>query len=169
MGLESLSDPEEVADAGSDDADGDGDGDVSSVSHASHAVLSASHVAASTFSRTHAHHGSNSSTHSSYTASTSSGARSSEVDTEEDPVAPITPLPGWRTDVCCQYREGQGQNRGRRIRGARGRRQLRRRGRGDRDRRQLGRPRQPGPTFARCGRGRATAAVAAFTTRCHSY
>ncbi|KAJ7027134.1 hypothetical protein C8F04DRAFT_1238275 [Mycena alexandri] len=97
MGLESISDPEEVADAGFDD--GDGDGDVSSVSHASHAVSSASHVAASTFSHTHAHHGSNSTTHSASTNSTSSGARSSEVDTEEDPVAPITPLPGSRFDL----------------------------------------------------------------------
>ncbi|KAJ7751049.1 hypothetical protein B0H16DRAFT_837517 [Mycena metata] len=88
MGLENISDPEEVVD----------DGDVSSVSHASHAVSSASHVAASTFSHTHAHHGSNSITHSTSTTSTSSGARSSEVDTE-DPVALITPLPGSRFDL----------------------------------------------------------------------
>ncbi|KAJ7711319.1 hypothetical protein B0H16DRAFT_1817074 [Mycena metata] len=100
MGLESISDPEEVADAGYDDGEGDGDADLSSVSHASHAVSSTSHVAASAFSHTHAHHGSNSTTHSnSTTTSTSSGVRSSEVDTEEDPVAPITPLPGSRFDL----------------------------------------------------------------------
>ncbi|KAJ7712211.1 hypothetical protein B0H16DRAFT_1814741 [Mycena metata] len=99
MGLENISDSEEVADAGFEGADGDGDGDVSSVSHASHVVSSASHVAASTFSHTHARHGSNSNTHSTSTTSISSGARSSEVDTEEDSVAPITPLPGSRFDL----------------------------------------------------------------------
>ncbi|KAF8174976.1 peptidase family C54-domain-containing protein [Mycena galopus ATCC 62051] len=89
MGLESISDPEEA-----DDADtGFDDGDVSSASHApSSSVSHAVSGTASTFSHTHAHHGSNSTTHSAST-SNSSGARSEEVDTEEDPVAPITPLP----------------------------------------------------------------------------
>jgi cysteine protease ATG4 len=97
MGLESVSDPEEIEDAGGDD------GDMSSASHgpsnASHgdAVSSASHVAVSSFSHTHAHHNSNSTTHSAST--TSSGKTRSEVDTEEDPVAPITPLPGARFDL----------------------------------------------------------------------
>ncbi|KAF8146129.1 hypothetical protein K438DRAFT_1781286 [Mycena galopus ATCC 62051] len=63
---------------------------------ASHASsTSASHSlssTASTFSHTHAHHGSNTTTHSAST-SNSSGVRSEKVDTEEDPVAPITPLP----------------------------------------------------------------------------
>ncbi|KAJ6527519.1 peptidase family C54-domain-containing protein [Mycena capillaripes] len=97
MGLESVSDPEEAEDTGFDD------GDVSSTSHApssnaSYGVSTASHGAASsTFSHTHAHHNSNSTTNSSSTASSS--ARSDEVDTEEDPVAPITPLPGSRFDL----------------------------------------------------------------------
>ncbi|KAJ6562704.1 hypothetical protein DFH09DRAFT_1082662 [Mycena vulgaris] len=64
MGLESVSNPEEVADA--DDAGFD-DGDVMSASHAvlsashaPHAVSTASHIAASTSSHTHAHSNSNS-------------------------------------------------------------------------------------------------------------
>ncbi|KAF7325374.1 hypothetical protein MSAN_02514700 [Mycena sanguinolenta] len=73
--LESISDPEEEADVGVDD------GEVSTTSHAassaSHATSSASHVP----------------------ASTNSGARSSEVDTEEDSVAPVTPLPNARFDL----------------------------------------------------------------------
>ncbi|KAF7378518.1 hypothetical protein MSAN_00279400 [Mycena sanguinolenta] len=96
--LESISDPEEEADVGVDD------GEVSTTSHAassaSHATSSASHVPASTFSHTHAHHGSNSTTHSASTSNSSnSGARSSEVDTEEDSVAPVTPLPNARFDL----------------------------------------------------------------------
>ncbi|KAJ7171540.1 cysteine protease required for autophagy [Mycena filopes] len=97
MGLESISDPEEVADTDFDSAGFCVPGNDGDVSSASHAVSSASHVAASTFSHTHQHHGSNSTTHSAST--NSSGARSSEVDTEEDPVAPITPLPGSRFDL----------------------------------------------------------------------
>ncbi|KAJ7075202.1 peptidase family C54-domain-containing protein [Mycena belliarum] len=96
--LESISDPEEEAALD--------DGDVSSASHAppsseshaaessaSHAVSSASHVAASTFSHTHQHSNSNS------TATSNSTASSGDVDTEEDAVAPITPLPGSRFDL----------------------------------------------------------------------
>jgi cysteine protease ATG4 len=97
MGPESISDPEEIEDAGSD-------GDMSSASHAplsnaSHgdAASSASHVATSSFAHTHAHHNSNFTTHSASTAS--SGKTRSEVDTEEDPVAPITPLPGAHFDL----------------------------------------------------------------------
>ncbi|KAJ7109010.1 hypothetical protein C8R43DRAFT_183653 [Mycena crocata] len=98
MGLESISDPEEEEDTTFDD------GDVSSASHApsssashgvssaSHGVSNASHVPASTFSHTHAH---SNSTNSTSTTST----RSEEVDTEEDPVAPITPLPNSRFDL----------------------------------------------------------------------
>ncbi|KAJ7144641.1 hypothetical protein C8R44DRAFT_846331 [Mycena epipterygia] len=104
MGLESVSDPEEEA--------GLDDGDMSSVSHApessvGHGVSSSvghgafpsaghtrtpssetSHAASSTFSHTHVHSNSNS--------TNSSSARSEEVDTEEDAVAPITPLPNAR-------------------------------------------------------------------------
>ncbi|KAJ7433638.1 hypothetical protein B0H11DRAFT_757814 [Mycena galericulata] len=91
MGLESVSDPEEVEDVVDD-------GDVSSASHAvstsSHGISNSSHVAASAFSHTHAH---SSSSHS--TSTTSSSARSEEVDTEEDAVAPITPLPGARFEI----------------------------------------------------------------------
>jgi hypothetical protein len=90
MGLESVSDPEEVEDLGADSRD---------VSNASHVPSSsASHVAASPFSHTHAHHKSNSTTHSVGTSS-SGGARSEEVDTEEDPVTPITPLHCARFDL----------------------------------------------------------------------
>ncbi|KAJ7494901.1 peptidase family C54-domain-containing protein [Mycena latifolia] len=93
MGLESISDPEEEA--------AFDDGDVSSASHApassaSHAVSSASHVAASTFSHTHQH---SNSSNSNSTATSNSTASSGEVDTEDDPVAPITPLPGARFDL----------------------------------------------------------------------
>ncbi|KAJ7330308.1 peptidase family C54-domain-containing protein [Mycena albidolilacea] len=88
MGLESISDPEEVEELGDD-------GDISTTSHAPSS--SASHAAGSGFSHTHAHHGSNSTTHS--TSTGSSSARSEEVDTEEDPVAPITPLPNARFDL----------------------------------------------------------------------
>ncbi|KAJ7891666.1 peptidase family C54-domain-containing protein [Mycena olivaceomarginata] len=88
MGLESISDPEEVEELGDD-------GDISTTSHAPSS--SASHAAGSGFSHTHAHHGSNSTTHSASTGSSS--ARSEEVDTEEDPVAPITPLPNARFDL----------------------------------------------------------------------
>ncbi|KAJ7633993.1 peptidase family C54-domain-containing protein [Mycena rosella] len=83
MGLESVSDPEEepVFD----------DGDVSSASHApsssAHAASNTSHVAASAFSHTHQHSNSNST------------ASSGEVDTDDDPVAPVTPLPGARFDL----------------------------------------------------------------------
>ncbi|KAJ7468385.1 hypothetical protein B0H11DRAFT_2238817 [Mycena galericulata] len=81
IGLESVSDPEEV--------DVVGDGDVSSTSHAvltsSHGISNSSHIAASAFSHTHAHPNSSNST-----STTSSSARSEEVDTEEDAVVPIT-------------------------------------------------------------------------------
>ncbi|KAF8215429.1 hypothetical protein K438DRAFT_1955408 [Mycena galopus ATCC 62051] len=89
IGLESISDPEEA-----DNADTCFDnGDVSTASQAPSS--SASHAVsctASTFSHTHAHHGSNSTTHLAST-SNSSGTQSEQVDTEEDPVAPITLLP----------------------------------------------------------------------------
>ncbi|KAJ6549307.1 hypothetical protein DFH09DRAFT_1366881 [Mycena vulgaris] len=52
-------------------------------STASHATSNASHVAASTFSHTQQHSSSNS-------------TATNGVDTENDPVAPITPLPGAR-------------------------------------------------------------------------
>ncbi|KAJ6491180.1 hypothetical protein C8R45DRAFT_1213193 [Mycena sanguinolenta] len=95
--LESISDPEEEVDVGVDD------GDVSTTSHAasstSHATSSASHVPASAFSHTHAHHGSNSTTHSASTSNSSKSGARSEVDTEEDSVAPVTPLPNARFDL----------------------------------------------------------------------
>ncbi|KAK6981095.1 peptidase family C54-domain-containing protein [Favolaschia claudopus] len=85
MGLESISDPEEV--------EGEDDGDISTTSHAPSSSVSS--PPSSTFSHTHSHHDSKSTIHS---ASTSS-SRSEEVDTEEDPVAPITPLPNARFDL----------------------------------------------------------------------
>lgn len=79
-------DPEEAEDAGVDD------GDVWRASHAvstsSHGVSNSSHVAASTFSHTRVHSNS----------TTSSGAHS-QVDTEDDSLVPITPLPGARFDI----------------------------------------------------------------------
>ncbi|KAJ6607627.1 hypothetical protein B0H10DRAFT_2227635 [Mycena sp. CBHHK59/15] len=81
LGLESVSDVEEAA---------RDDDDISSASHApstaSHPTSTASHVAASTFSHTHQHSNSNS-------------TASSGVDTEDDHVAPITPLPGARFEI----------------------------------------------------------------------
>ncbi|KAJ7748558.1 hypothetical protein DFH07DRAFT_775722 [Mycena maculata] len=90
--LVSVSNPEEVGDAG------DSDGDVSSASHAmsrsSHGVSNSLHFAASTFSQAHAHsHSSNSN------SVNSSSARSEEMDTKDDPVAPVTSLPGSRFDI----------------------------------------------------------------------
>ncbi|KAF8180002.1 hypothetical protein K438DRAFT_1976968 [Mycena galopus ATCC 62051] len=79
MGLESISGPEEEEEVGMDD------GDVSIASHG---------VSPSPFSHMHQHHNTNSTTHSASTSN--SGARSEEVDTEEDPVTPITPLPNAR-------------------------------------------------------------------------
>ncbi|KAJ6496882.1 hypothetical protein DFH09DRAFT_340227 [Mycena vulgaris] len=74
--LKSLSDPEE--EAAFDDAD---------MSSASHAPSSnSSHAAASTFSHTHQYSNSNT-------------TASSGVDTEDDPVALITPLPGARFEI----------------------------------------------------------------------
>ncbi|KAJ6473340.1 hypothetical protein C8R47DRAFT_1324442 [Mycena vitilis] len=96
MGLESVSDPEEeLVD----------DGDISSASHApsssvSHEVSSASHAAASAFSHTHAHHNSNSTTSTTTTKSSSTTSSGTHTeDTEDDAVAPITPLPGSRFDL----------------------------------------------------------------------
>ncbi|KAJ7714766.1 peptidase family C54-domain-containing protein [Mycena maculata] len=87
MGLESISDPEE-AEEEAEDA-GDDDGDVSSASHAvstsSHGVSNSSHIAA---------------------------ARSEEVDTEDDPVAPVTPLPGSRFDIPPPPTAGKGAAEG---------------------------------------------------------
>ncbi|KAJ7601868.1 hypothetical protein B0H17DRAFT_1238690 [Mycena rosella] len=83
MGLESISDPEEEPLFE--------DRDVSSASHAlsssAHAASNTSHAAASASSHTHQHSNSNST------------ASSGEVDTEDDPVAPVTPLPGARFDL----------------------------------------------------------------------
>jgi cysteine protease ATG4 len=83
MGLESIFNPKEV-----EEEIGMDDGDVSGAlrapsSNASHGVLPSSHVAASTFSHTHQPHNSNSTTHPASTSS--SGARSEEVDAAGDP------------------------------------------------------------------------------------
>jgi cysteine protease ATG4 len=83
MDLESVSDPEEEEAVDADDGEGSMrffDEGPSSVSHG--VSSSASHTHAST----HYHSNSNSTTSSART-------RSEEADTEEDPVAPITPLP----------------------------------------------------------------------------
>ncbi|KAJ7241091.1 hypothetical protein C8J57DRAFT_1244914 [Mycena rebaudengoi] len=85
MGLESVSDPkEEAVDTGADDGEG-------SMWFFDEGSLSASHGVSSSVSHT------NPSTHyhNSNANSTTSSARtrSEEADTEEDPVAPITPLP----------------------------------------------------------------------------
>ncbi|KAF8144302.1 hypothetical protein K438DRAFT_2102483 [Mycena galopus ATCC 62051] len=77
MGLQSISGPEEEVWMD--------DGNVSSTSHG---------VSTSPFSHMHQRHNCNSTTHSASTSS--SGARSEEVDTEEGPVTPITPLPKAR-------------------------------------------------------------------------
>ncbi|KAJ7245089.1 hypothetical protein C8J57DRAFT_1191054 [Mycena rebaudengoi] len=84
MGLESVSDPEEEEAVDADDGEGSMRFFDEASSNASHGVSSsASHTHAST----HYHSNSNSTTSSART-------RSEEAnDTEEDPVAPITPLP----------------------------------------------------------------------------
>ncbi|KAJ6491202.1 hypothetical protein C8R45DRAFT_1073746 [Mycena sanguinolenta] len=101
--FESISDPEEEVDVGVD---------VSSTSHAasstSHAASSASHVPASTFSHTHAHHGSNSTTHSASTSNSSKSGACSEVDTEEDSVAPVNA----RFDLAPQHASKKGMSMG---------------------------------------------------------
>ncbi|KAJ6491098.1 hypothetical protein C8R45DRAFT_1096623 [Mycena sanguinolenta] len=110
--LKSISDPEEEVDVG-----------VSTTSHAasstSHATSGASHVPASTFSHTHAHHGSNSTTHSVSTSNSSKSGARSEVDTEEDSVAPVMLLPNARFPPAACVDEGHGQRAHRRA-GARG-------------------------------------------------
>ncbi|KAJ7227775.1 peptidase family C54-domain-containing protein [Mycena rebaudengoi] len=83
MDLESVSDPEEEEAMDADDGEGSMRFFDEGPSSASHGVSSsASHTHAST----HYHSNSNSTTSSART-------RSEEADTEEDPVAPITPLP----------------------------------------------------------------------------
>ncbi|KAJ6542257.1 hypothetical protein B0H10DRAFT_2448185 [Mycena sp. CBHHK59/15] len=108
MGLESISDPEDHDAENDVEADGEGadrffdDGDVSS---ASHAVSSVSHGHSNSTHSTSAHsHAPSSPTHyhsnsNSTTSSSRSHTRSEDVDTEEDPVGPITPLPGARFDL----------------------------------------------------------------------
>ncbi|KAJ6522191.1 hypothetical protein DFH09DRAFT_1251014 [Mycena vulgaris] len=91
MGLESVSDPEEEAVLDDGDVSSASHAPPSNASHASHAMSNTSHIAVSTFSHTHQHSNSGS--------TASSGARSEEVDTEEDAVAPLTPLPNARFDI----------------------------------------------------------------------
>ncbi|KAJ7189878.1 hypothetical protein GGX14DRAFT_701934 [Mycena pura] len=101
MELESITDPEEVADVDADDGDAHAEANKSHVaSDASHPDGSrASHgvSGASPFPQMHTHSNSDSTTHSQSTMSSTSAR--SEVDTEDDPVAPITPLPGSSFDL----------------------------------------------------------------------